>query len=109
MAKAAARAAEKPRLFANHSDAQIADEWGPLSAKLRRTQERLDALKAEFELRKLTVAKGEAFAVLKNVTSQKRFSGVSAKAEMGEDWYRKHQKPSERTEYVVSALTPAVA
>jgi hypothetical protein len=104
--KAAARAAEKPRLFANHSDAQIADEWGPLSAKLKKAQDRLEALKAEFELRKLTVAQGEAFVVLKNVTSQRRFSGESAKAEMGEDWYREHQKPSERTEYVVSALTP---
>ncbi len=109
MAKAAARAAEKPRPFANHSDGMLADEWGPLSAKVKRAQERLDALKAEFELRKLTVAQGEAFVVLKSVTTQKRFSGESAKAEMGEDWYARHQKPSSRTEFVVTALAKSEA
>ncbi len=109
MAKAAARAAEKPRLFANYSDGKLADEWGPLSAKLKRVQERLETLKAEFELRKLTVAQGEAFVVVKNVTAQKRFSSESAKAEMGEDWYAKHQKPSSRTEFVVTALAKSEA
>ena len=42
--------------------------------------------------------------VLKKVTPMKRFSAESAKAEMVEDWYRKHQKPSDRTEFVVTTI-----
>ncbi|SRR5579871_584913 len=97
-------AADKPRIFENHSDAQIADEWGLVNARLKKATDRLDELKFEFERRGLAVAQGRQFAVLKKVTATRRFSSESAKAEMGEDWYRKHQKPSERTEFVVTAI-----
>ena len=36
---------ERPRIFHNHSDAQIADEWGLLNARIKKVAERLEELR----------------------------------------------------------------
>lgn len=86
---------------------ELADEYGPLTAKLKPLEKKAEELKEEFAKRGGNLFLGEAFSVQRSESS---FSGVdvkAAKAALGAEWCAKHSVPVTRTSWKAAALTAA--
>lgn len=89
------------------SKAELADAYGPLAAKLKVLEKRVEAFKSEFERRDLTLLVGERWSVLK---TESGFNGVDvakAKLALGPAWCAANTQRVTRVSWKANALTEA--
>lgn len=86
------------------SAAEIADRWGALKRRAQKTGDEIDALRDEFERRKLLSAKGLKFTVVKSVRPFAALDVKGIRTEMGAAWCAAREKPGARTTYEVNAI-----
>lgn len=85
-------------------NAEIADRWGALKRRAAKIGDEIDALKAEFERRKLLSAKGLKFTIVKSVRGFSSLDVKAIRAEMGEAWCAKRSATGSRTTYEVNKV-----
>lgn len=91
-------------IVAELTEAELADRWGALKRRANLLAVDIDTVKCEFERRELLSAKGLKFTVAR---SKKYFNALDVKAiraEMGEAWCEKRERPGERTTYEVNPV-----
>jgi len=83
---------------------ELADRWGALKARADKVDDEIEALKAEFERRGLTVVEGAKFSVVKSTRSFDSLKIREIRAEMGPAWCAARSAPQDRTTYEVRPL-----
>ena len=85
------------------SEAELADRWGDVKAKGETAEQAIEALKAEFDRRKLDYARGLRFRVTKDTSVQQRFDVAAARTALGAE-AAKYLKPQSRTSWLVRPI-----
>lgn len=88
-------------------ESELADRMGAVKGRLDRADEDFEALKKEFDRRKLIAAKGSKFTVVKDVQKQMRVDMASLVAKVGQAIVDACKKPSSRTMYFVRPVEAA--
>ena len=85
------------------SEAELADRFGDVKAKGEAAEKATEALKAEFDRRKLDYARGLRFRVTKDTSTQQRFDVAAARQALGAEAL-KYLKSQSRTSWLVRPI-----
>ena len=88
------------------SDGELADTFGDTKDRAEGADERMKALKAEFDRRNLDFAKGERFKVTKDVSTQNRIDTRALRDDLGAA-AKKYEREQTRTVYLVRPVESA--